>query len=102
MGDHCMTNGMSRRVAIGTGAVVAASAATMAAGAGRAVAAPAGAAPYPAAPAAPPTVEANGPRRVQRVYDRQKERAGGRWHSHIATLNPDATATELVADDADF
>lgn len=40
--------------------------------------------------------------RVQRVYHRQKARAGGRWHSHIAALNPDGTATELVVDDADF
>jgi beta-lactamase class A len=58
----------------------------------------------PAAPAAPapPAVEANGPNRVRRVYERQKARAGGRWHSHIATLNADGTATELLADDADF
>ena len=97
-----MTNGVTRRAAIAAGAMTAAAVA---------VADKAGAAPATAAQAGPaaqtpvlqaPTIEANGPKRVQRVYDRQKGRAGGRWHSHIASLNPDGSATELVADDADF
>ena len=43
----------------------------------------------------------HGPQRIRRVYQRQKTRAGGRWHSHIAALHPDGSATEIVADDAD-
>jgi beta-lactamase class A len=86
-----MGNGISRRAAIGTGATLAA---------GAAVAVTAG-------PAAADTggvyvAEPNGPARIARVYTNQKTKAGGRWHSHIAQLNADATATEIVADDADF
>ena len=91
-----MTHGVTRRAAIAAGAATAAVFAV----ADKASAAPAG--PAVQAPGQPPAIEANGPKRVQRVYDRQKTRAGGRWHSHIAALNPDGSATEIVADDADF
>jgi beta-lactamase class A len=98
-----MTKKVTRRVAIGAGATVATAAAALAvtpdAMAGL-IERPA----QPAQPAAPkePAVEANGPNRIKRVYERQKTRAGGRWHSHIAALGADGTATEILADDADF
>jgi beta-lactamase class A len=94
-----MMNGVTRRAAIAVGAGAAAFAAAPAGSVG---ARPAAAARTGPLVPAPPAVEANGPKRVQRVYERQKARAGGRWHSHIARLNPDGTATEVVADDADF
>ncbi|GIJ68906.1 serine hydrolase [Virgisporangium ochraceum] len=47
-------------------------------------------------------MEANGPGKIRRVYERQKTRAGGNWHSHIALLNADGTKNEVVADDADY
>jgi beta-lactamase class A len=102
-----MTNRVSRRTAIGAGATVAATAAALTVSS-RAGAAPvaeavqAAPAAVPGAVPAAPAVETNGPNRVRRVYERQKGRAGGRWHSHIALLNPDGTATEVLADDADF
>src|SRR5690349_5570225 len=95
-----MTHGVTRRAAIAAGAATAAVFAV--ADKAGAEQAPAQAGPAVRAPGQPPTIEANGPKRVQRVYDRQKTRAGGRWHSHIAALNPDGSATEIVADDADF
>lgn len=39
---------------------------------------------------------------VSDLYQQQKARAGGTWHSHIATLQPDGTVAPLVEDDADF
>jgi beta-lactamase class A len=90
-----MSNPLTRRAAIGAGATLAAGAA-VAVAAGPAQAAPGGALPQE------PAVEANGPGKIRRVYERQKTRAGGRWHSHIALLNADGTKNEVVADDADF
>ena len=96
-----MSNTVSRRTAIGAGATLAAGAA-VAVAAGPAQAAPGGSVTQPQEPIQEPTVEANGPGKIRRVYERQKTRAGGRWHSHIALLNADGSKTEVVADDADF
>jgi beta-lactamase class A len=78
-----MASGMSRRAAIG----VTAAAAAVAAGAtgGAAHAAPAG-----------------GPQRIPAVYQRQKAKAGGTWHSHVAALDAAGGLATLVDDDADF
>jgi beta-lactamase class A len=78
-----MATGFTRRTAIGAGATVAALAFT-----------------GPTAAAAAETA-GTGPGRIRRVYDRQKTKAGGTWHSHIALLGADGTATPVVEDDAD-
>jgi beta-lactamase class A len=82
-----MTGNLSRRTAMGWGAVAAA-AATLGLGR-RAEAAPAGA------------PGAAGAAQIRRTYRRQKARAGGGWHSHIAMVDAAGTLQTVVADDAD-
>ena len=73
---------MSRRSAIGLGAA-AATAATIGAGS------PAAAAP------------AGGPARIATTYGKEKTKAGGTWHSHIAGLDSTGALVPIVEDDAD-
>lgn len=73
---------MSRRSAIGLGAA-AATAATIGAGS------PAAAAP------------AGGPARIAKTYGKEKTKAGGTWHSHIAGLDSTGALVPVVEDDAD-
>jgi beta-lactamase class A len=76
-----MSAQLSRRTAIGLGAV-AATAATIGTG--------------------PPAAAAvSGPDCIRRTYQRQKAEAGGTWHTHIAALDPAGASAEIVADDAD-
>jgi beta-lactamase class A len=77
-----MDGGISRRAALGV---------TMAAGA---VVAGATGGPAQAAD--------GGARRIGAVYERQKARAGGTWHSHVAAVDSAGALTTLVEDDADF
>jgi beta-lactamase class A len=69
----------SRRSALGLGG--AATAAAM-------IGSPAGAAP-------------RGPARIRATYQKQKTKAGGTWHSHIAGVDATGTPVPLVEDDAD-
>lgn len=78
-----MVGGISRRAALG---------ATVAAGV-----AVAGATGGPARAA-----EAGGTRRVANVYARQKAKAGGTWHSHVAAVDAAGALTTLVEDDANY
>ncbi|BEL01977.1 serine hydrolase [Actinoplanes sichuanensis] len=71
---------MSRRSALGLGAVAAA--------AGAGVSSPAQAA-------------ASGPARIRKVYEKEKRQAGGMWHTHIAAAGADGTLQPIVEDDAD-
>ena len=73
---------MSRRSAIGLGAA-SATAATIGAGS------PAAAAP------------AGGPARIAKTYGKEKTKAGGTWHSHIAGLDSTGALVPVVEDDAD-
>ncbi|BBH70061.1 serine hydrolase [Actinoplanes sp. OR16] len=75
-----MSTSMSRRSALGLGAVAAA--------AGAAVSSPAQAAPA-------------GKNAIRRVYAREKAEAGGVWHTHIAAVGADGTPRAIVEDDAD-
>jgi beta-lactamase class A len=76
-----MSAGISRRGAIGLGAV-AATASTFGL-------------------ASPASAAASGPRRIKKCYDRQKAEAGGTWHSHIAVVDADGVPQPIVEDDAD-
>jgi len=40
--------------------------------------------------------------RIRRTYQRQKERAGGVWHSHIAMVDAAGAMQPVVEDDPDF
>jgi beta-lactamase class A len=71
---------MSRRSALGLGAVAAA--------AGAGVSSPAQAA-------------ASGPARIRKVYEKEKRAAGGMWHTHIAAAGADGVLQPIVEDDAD-
>ena len=75
-------SGFSRRVALGMTAAAAA-AVTGATGGAEA----AGAA---------------GTRRIPAVYGRQKAKAGGTWHSHVAAVDASGALATVVDDDADF
>jgi beta-lactamase class A len=94
----------TRRAAIGAGATTAAALALAkpalgaSAVAGPAVAGPGVAGPGVAGPAAP----ASGLDCVRSVYQQQKVKAGGTWHSHIAQVAADGAITPVVEDDADF
>jgi beta-lactamase class A len=84
--DHrggTVSNGISRRAAIGMGA---------AAGLAAAASGPAGAA----------GAAASGPERIRDRYERQKAKAGGVWHSHVAAVDAAGTLQTVVDDDADF
>lgn len=71
---------ISRRAAIGVGAAAAAV----------------------AAGARPAAAAASGPERVAATYRKQKAKAGGVWHAHIAMVDAAGALTEVVADDPDF
>lgn len=75
-----MSASMSRRSALGIGAVAAA--------AGVGVSAPAEAAPA-------------GPARIRKVYEREKAKACGVWHTHIAAVDGSGVPQPVVEDDAD-
>ncbi|GAA2497138.1 serine hydrolase [Winogradskya humida] len=79
---------LSRRSALGLGAAVAAGVGASA------VSSPGNAA---AAVAKPKTGNAA----IQAVYAKQKVKAGGTWHSHIATVDAAGAITPIVEDDAD-
>ncbi|MEV4639079.1 serine hydrolase [Actinoplanes sp. NPDC049548] len=72
---------LSRRSALGLGAAAAAATAG--------VSSPAAAAP------------ASGPDTISSVYDQEKARAGGTWHSHIAAVDATGTPQPIVEDDID-
>jgi beta-lactamase class A len=74
-----MTAHLSRRTAMGLGA-----AAATAIGVG-----------------SPASAAASGPACIKNAYDKQKAKAGGTWHSHIAGLTADGTLAPIVEDDAD-
>jgi beta-lactamase class A len=78
-----MSFSVSRRTALGFGAVAAAAGA-----AGAGVSTPAHA-------------TGSGPSRIRKVYEREKSRAGGIWHTHIAAVDPTGTPRVIVQDDAD-
>jgi beta-lactamase class A len=82
-----MSSNLSRRSALGLGAAVA-TGATLAAGS-------------PASAAAPATAGLRGPAQIKATYLRQKAKAGGTWHSHIAGLDATGAITPIVEDDAD-
>ncbi|HEX8346317.1 MAG TPA: serine hydrolase [Actinoplanes sp.] len=84
-----MAENLSRRTAMGLGAVAAA-AATL--GIGR---------PATAAPTGAPAASGAGATQIRRTYRRQKTRAGGAWHSHIAMVDTAGTLQTVVADDID-
>lgn len=84
-----MTNQLTRRAAIALGAGAAAVPIV-----GAATATPAAAAP-PAERSLPPA------ERIRRVYERQKARAGGTWHAHIALVDAAGVPQPVVQDDAD-
>ena len=75
-----MSASMSRRSALGLGAAAAA--------AGVGVSSPAQAA-------------AAGPARIKKVYEREKAKVGGLWHTHIAAVDATGALQPLVEDDAD-
>jgi beta-lactamase class A len=75
-----MSASISRRSALGLGAAAAV--------AGAAVSTPAQAAPA-------------GPASIPKVYRREKKRAGGVWHTHIAAVGVDGVPAPVVEDDAD-
>ncbi|GGQ53380.1 serine hydrolase [Couchioplanes azureus] len=78
---------LSRRSALGLGAAAAAVSAGMSG---------------PAAAARPDDgVDPTGASAIRRVYEREKARAGGTWHSHIAAADPAGTLRPIVEDDAD-
>jgi beta-lactamase class A len=83
-----MAENVSRRSAMGLGAVAAA-AATLGIGA-------------PAVAAEDvPTATGAGANQIRRTYRRQKVRAGGAWHSHIAMVDAAGAPQTVVADDID-
>ncbi|GAA0463868.1 serine hydrolase [Actinoplanes capillaceus] len=74
-----MSSSLSRRSALGIGA---------AAVVGAGVSGPAEAAP-------------SGPRGIRKVYEREKAKAGGLWHTHIAAVDSAGALRPIVQDDAD-
>ncbi|MGX6604764.1 serine hydrolase [Micromonosporaceae bacterium Da 78-11] len=81
-----MSTHLSRRSALGLSAAVTATAAF---GAGS---------PAQAAEAADRT---DGPARIRSTYQKQKAKAGGTWHSHIAGVDATGALATIVEDDAD-
>jgi beta-lactamase class A len=75
-----MSTSMSRRSALGLGAAAAV------AGAGMST-------PAQAAPA--------GPEAIRNVYEREKAKAGGMWHTHIAAVDGTGALAPIVEDEAD-
>jgi len=76
-----MSANLSRRSALGLGAAVA-TGATLATG-------------------TPAEATLRGPPRIKATYLRQKAKAGGTWHSHIAGVDATGAITPIVEDDAD-
>ena len=76
-----MSSNLSRRSALGLGAAVA-SGAALAAG-------------------SPAAASVRGPAQIKATYLRQKAKAGGTWHSHIAGVDATGAITPIVEDDAD-
>ena len=76
-----MSTNLSRRSALGLGAAVATGAAL--------------------ATGAPAEAALSGPARIKATYLRQKAKAGGTWHSHIAGVDATGALTPIVEDDAD-
>ncbi|MEV6301134.1 serine hydrolase [Actinoplanes sp. NPDC051861] len=72
-----MSTSMSRRLALGLGAAAAVGVST----------------PAHATPSRPAG--------VRKVYQREKTRAGGVWHTHIAAVGADGALEAIVEDDAD-
>jgi beta-lactamase class A len=75
-----MSTSMSRRSALGLGAAAAV--------AGVGVSAPAQAA-------------AAGPASIKKVYEKEKAKVGGLWHTHIAAVDATGALAPIVEDDAD-
>ncbi len=84
-----MSANLSRRSALGLGAAVTA---TTALGV---------ASPAAAAAAVEQEKGKSGPVRIRNTYLRQKARAGGSWHTHIAGVDAAGALTPIVEDDAD-
>ncbi|GGM24491.1 serine hydrolase [Dactylosporangium sucinum] len=81
-----MTNALTRRAALALGA-------------GAALGTAAGVQP---AAAAAETDRVTAPaERIRRVYERQKAKAGGTWHSHVALVDAAGVPRPVVEDDAD-
>ncbi|ROP33329.1 beta-lactamase class A [Couchioplanes caeruleus] len=57
----------------------------------------------PAAAARPDdgVASTGGPRVIRRVYEQEKAKAGGTWHTHIAAVDPAGVPRPIVEDDAD-
>jgi beta-lactamase class A len=79
---------ISRRAALGVGA-----GATIAIGTQALV---------PSAVASPESAAGHGPARIRRVYQQQKARAGGTWHSSVNMLGASGALEAVVEDDSDF
>ncbi|BAL89534.1 hypothetical protein AMIS_43140 [Actinoplanes missouriensis 431] len=73
-----MSSSMSRRSALGLGAAAAV-----------------------AGMSSPAEAAENGTRSIRKVYQREKSRAGGVWHTHIAAVDATGTPKPIVEDDAD-
>ncbi|MDI1461542.1 class A beta-lactamase-related serine hydrolase [Catellatospora sp. KI3] len=82
-----MSSNLSRRAALG--------------GLGLGVAAAVAAAAPASAEGADDQTRGTGPAHLRRVYQRQKTKAGGVWHSHVALRGADGTLETVVADDPD-
>jgi beta-lactamase class A len=54
------------------------------------------------AAAAPKEVPGGGPAKLRRVYQQQKTRAGGTWHSLVNMVNADGVPGPVIDDDPDF
>jgi beta-lactamase class A len=76
-----MSAQLSRRAAIGLGAA-AATAATIGS-------------------ASPASAAASGPDCIKKTYEKQRTKAGGTWHTHIAGIDATGTPQPIVEDDAD-
>src|SRR3954471_5804196 len=42
-----------------------------------------------------------GPATIRKVYEKEKKKDGGLWHTHIAAVDATGTPTPIVEDDAD-
>ncbi|MBV1849402.1 serine hydrolase [Catellatospora tritici] len=82
-----MSTNLSRRAALG--------------GLGLGVAAAVTAAAPASAETADDQARGTGPAHLRRVYQRQKTKAGGVWHSHVALRNADGVLETVIADDQD-
>ncbi|MET8152090.1 serine hydrolase [Actinoplanes sp. NPDC049668] len=74
-----MSSNVSRRAALGLGAAAAAIVSM----------------------SSPAEASGSGPARIRKVYGREKVKAGGVWHTHIAAVDPAGALRPIVEDDAD-